>query len=168
MSFEPDQIEIKEAKYEQFHEIWPIFHQVIQSAESYPYYPEIMEDEARDIWFAHNAKVYIAYLNSKPVATRYIIPNKPGLGSHVANTGVMIDKAYRAQGIGKLMMKFAIEKSIELGFKALQLNLVVVNNHASIKICKDYGFKVIGTLPKAFYYKQREYVDAFVMYKELS
>ena len=80
----------------------------------------------------------------------------------------IIGKAYRSQGLGKLMMKFAIEKSIELGFKALQLNLVVVNNHASIKICKDYGFKVIGTLPKAFYYKQREYVDAFVMYKELS
>lgn len=142
---------IKEANENQFSEIWHIFQEVIKDADSYPYLPDISFDEAKKLWFAPNAKVYIAYLNDEPVATRYIVPNKVGLGSHVANTGVMIDKQYRGQGLGKQMMEFALSKTKELGYKAIQLNLVVVTNKASIKICQEYGFEIIGTLPKAFH-----------------
>src|SRR5262249_29959328 len=125
------------------------------------------EEEARGFWFAPGARVYIAYLDDQPVASRYIVPNKPGLGSHVAGMGVIIDKRYRRQGLGKRMMEFGIQKTRELGFKAIQLNLVVSTNAASIRICKEYGFEIIGTLPKAFHYKQEKYVDAYVMYKVL-
>ena len=160
-------LEIKEVPESHFDKIWPIFQEVVQEADSYPYSPDITKEEAKKLWFSPNAHVYIAYLDGKPVATRYIVPNKVGLGSHVANTGVMIDKKYRGCGIGKSMMEFGIKKAKELGFKAIQLNLVVCNNTASIKICQKYGFEIIGTLPKAFHYKQKEYVDAYVMYKSL-
>lgn len=140
---------------------------MVQDADTYPYPPNINKEEAKKLWFAKDARVYIAYLDGKPVATRYIAPNKVGLGSHVANTGVMIDKSYRGKGLGKQMMEFGINKARELGFKAIQVNLVVCTNTASIKICQKYGFEIIGTLPKAFYYKQEKYVDAYVMYKML-
>ena len=161
------EIIIKEASENQFDEIWPIFHEVVQGEDTYPYPPNITKEEAKKLWFAKDAHVYIAYLDDKPVATRYIVPNKVGLGSHVANTGVMIDKTCRGKGLGKQMMEFAINKARELGFKAIQVNLVVCTNTASIKICQKYGFEIIGTLPKAFYYKQKEYVDAYIMYKIL-
>lgn len=160
-------LDIREARPDQFDEIWHIFQEVVKDAESYPYPPDISFEEAQALWFAFKAKVYIAYLDSVPVATRYIIPNKVGLGSHVANTGVMIDRRYRGQGLGKQMMEFAIKQAKELGYRAIQLNLVVVNNEASIKICKQFGFKIIGTLPGAFHYQQKEYVDALVMFKDL-
>ncbi|MBI3590911.1 MAG: GNAT family N-acetyltransferase [Candidatus Melainabacteria bacterium] len=162
-----EEIIIKEVSENQFDQIWPIFHEVIQDADTYPYLPCTTKEEAKKLWFTKDAHVYIAYLDGKPVATRYIVPNKAGLGSHVANTGVMIDKEYRGKGLGKQMMEFAINKTRELGFKAIQVNLVVCTNTASIKICQKYGFEIIGTLPKAFYYKQKEYVDAYVMYKLL-
>lgn len=160
-------LEIKEAKPEDFDFVWHIFQDVVKDADTYPYAPDISLEEARKLWFANNGKIYIAYLDGVPVATRYICDNKPGLGSHVANTGVMIDRNYRGHGLGKEMNDFAITKARELGYKAIQLNLVVVNNHASIKICRASGFEIIGTLPGAFYYKQSEYVDAYVMYKQL-
>lgn len=65
------------------------------------------------------------------------------------------------------MLEFALVKAKELGFKALQLNLVVTTNQASIKLCKDFGFEIIGTIPNAFFYKKEKYVDAFVMYRSL-
>ena len=47
------------------------------------------------------AHVYNAYVGDVLVASRYIVPNKPGLGAHVCNTGVIIDKAWRGKGFGK-------------------------------------------------------------------
>ncbi len=94
-------LEIKEANENQFQEIWHIFQDVVKDADTYPYPPDVSFEDAKKLWFAPNAKVYIAYLDGKPVATRYIVPNKVGLGSHVANTGVMVDKHYRGQGLGK-------------------------------------------------------------------
>lgn len=158
---------IKEVSEDHFDEIWPIFQEVVKDADSYPYSPDITKEEAKKLWFSSAAHVYIAYLDSKPVATRYIVPNKPGLSSHIANTGVMIDKKYRGQGLGKSMMEFAIKKAKELGFKAIQVNLVVSTNIASIKICQKYGFKIIGIIPKAFHYKREKYIDAYIMFLDL-
>lgn len=160
-------LEIKEIKKENFDEIWHIFQDVVKDADSYPYAPDISKEEARELWFSPHSHVYVAYLDNIPVATRYIMPNKPGLGSHVANTGVMIDKHYRGLGLGNKMMEFAIEKSKELGFKGIQLNLVVCTNQASLKICKKYGFEIIGKIPGGFFFKKEKYVDAYVMYKDL-
>ena len=152
---------------DQFDEVWPIFEEVAKDADTYPYLPNISKDEEKAQWFAPHAKVFIAYDEGKPIATRYIIPNKSGLGNHVCNMGVMIDKNYRGQGVGRAMMEFGINKAKELGFRAIQLNLVVCTNLASIKLCEQYGFVKIGTLPGAFFYKQEKYIDAFVMYKKL-
>ena len=160
-------LEIKEIKENQFDEIWPIFQDVVRDADSYPYPPDITKEEAKKLWFSPNTHVYVAYLDDKPVATRYIVPNKIGPASHIANTGVMIDKNYRGRGLGKTMMEFGIKKTKELGYKAIQLNLVLCTNIASIKICKEYGFEIVGTIPNAFYYKNEKYVDAYIMHNAL-
>lgn len=160
-------LNIQEVGKEKFDEIWTIFHDVIKEEDTYPYLPNITKEEAKDLWFAPGAHVYIAYLNGKAVASRYIVPNKAGLGSHIANIGVIVDKNSRGKGIGKSMMGFALEKTKELGFKAILLNYVVSTNTSSIEICKKYGFEIIGTIPKAFFYKQEKYVDVYIMYKPL-
>ena len=160
-------LDIKEVTSDQFDEIWHIFKEVIQGEDTYPYPADISKDEARQLWFAPGANVYHAYLDDVAIATRYIVPNKVGLGSHVCNTGVMIDKAYRGKGYGKILNDFAIKQAKELGYKAIQLNLVVATNEASIKICKRNGFEIVGVLPDAFFYKHESYVDAYVMFRTL-
>ncbi|MDJ0624758.1 MAG: GNAT family N-acetyltransferase [Candidatus Caenarcaniphilales bacterium] len=163
-----ENFEIKLSTEKQFDEIWHIFHDVVQEADTYPYPPDIKKEEAKKLWYTADSQVYIAYIKGTPVATRYIRPNKVGLGSHIANTGVMIDKNYRGHGLGRKMMEFAIDEAKNLGYKAIQLNLVVSTNIASITICKTTGFEIIGKIPNAFHYKQKKYVDAYVMYKELN
>jgi len=160
-------LDIKEVTPDHFDEIWHIFREVIQAEDTYPYPANITKEEARSLWFAPGAKVYHAYLDGVPIATRYIVPNKPGLASHVCNTGVMIDKNYRGKGYGKILNEFAIKKAKELGYKAIQLNLVVATNEVSIKICKQNGFEIIGLLPGAFFYKRERYADAYVMFRKL-
>jgi RimJ/RimL family protein N-acetyltransferase len=95
------------------------------------------------------------------------VPNKIGLGGHVCNTGVMIGRAWRGRGYGQEMSDFGISKAKELGYRAIQLNLVVTTNTASIAINKRNGFEIVGTLKGAFFYKRERYVDAYVMYKLL-
>ena len=160
-------LDIQEVGEEKFDEIWSIFHDVIKEEDTYPYPANITKEEAKKLWFAPGAHVYIAYLKDKAVASRYIVPNKAGLGSHIANIGVIVDRNCRGKGIGKLMMEFALKKTKELGFKAILLNYVVSTNTSSINICKKYGFEIIGTIPKAFFYKQEKYVDAHIMYRSL-
>ena len=160
-------LDIREVTPSQFDEIWPIFQEVIRGEDTYPYPADISKEDARSLWFSPGARVYHAYLDRVPIATRYIVPNKPGLASHICNTGVMIGKAYRGKGYGKIMNEFAITKARELGYKAIQLNLVVATNTASITICTQHGFEIIGTLPEAFFYKRQLYVDAYVMLRKL-
>ena len=160
-------LEIKEIGPDRFHEIWPIFKEVIRLEDSYPYPAEISEDEARSLWFAPQARVYNGYFDGEAIATRYIVPNKPGLGSHICNTGVMIAETHRGKGFGKLMNDFVIGKARELGFKGIQLNLVVSTNAASLHICRQNGFEIIGTIPGGFFYKRERYVDAYVMFRPL-
>ena len=50
----------------------------------------------------------------------------------------------------------------------MQFNLVVATNEGAIHLWKKLGFSVIGTLPGAFNSKSAGYVDANVMYKELT
>jgi hypothetical protein len=55
----------------------------------------------------------------------------------------------------------------QLGFRAIQFNLVVSTNTAGIRCWKRNGFQVVGILPGAFRHKQLGYIDAMVMFQGL-
>jgi ribosomal protein S18 acetylase RimI-like enzyme len=55
----------------------------------------------------------------------------------------------------------------QLGFRAMQFNLVVSTNTAGIRCWKRNGFQIIGTLPEAFHHQRLGYVDALVMLQQL-
>ena len=162
-----DKLEFCEVTAEKFNEIWPMYQEILRAGETMASPMDSNFEQGRAAWFAPKARVFYAYLNGICVASRYIAPNKPGLGSHVANMGVMIDRKFRGRGFGRQMMAFGIKKARELGYRAIQLNLVVSTNTASIKICKEFGFEIIGELPEAFHWRGERYVDAFVMFKTL-
>jgi ribosomal protein S18 acetylase RimI-like enzyme len=59
-------------------------------------------------------------------------------------------------------------EAVAMGFRAMQFNLVVATNERAIRLWKRLGFAVVGTLPRAFRHLRLGYVDALVMFKELS
>ena len=65
------------------------------------------------------------------------------------------------------MCEHSQREAITQGFRAMQYNLVVSTNEAAVRPWKKQGFDVIGTLPDAFQHQRLDFVDAYVMFKQL-
>jgi RimJ/RimL family protein N-acetyltransferase len=147
--------------------LWAIIGPILKAGETYPQHPETIEAAAKSWWIDSHRAVYVAELQGEVVGTYYLTDNKPGLGSHVANAGYMVGPAARGRGVGRAMGEHSLGAAKELGYLALQFNLVVVTNEASIRIWDALGFTRVGTLPKAFRDQKGGFIDALVMYKWL-
>jgi GNAT superfamily N-acetyltransferase len=147
--------------------IWKIFRSVIKGGDTYAFSPELDEESAQRIWFATGAQVFVAEREGQVAGTFFVKPNQPGLGSHVANAGFMVDPRLHGAGIGRAMGEFALAWAREQGYRAMQFNFVVSTNTGAVALWKKLGFAIIGTIPKGFRHAQLGYVDVYVMYREL-
>ncbi len=87
------EVTLLEASSSDWDIIWPIFQEVVADEDTFLYPADIGKDAAFQVWFQPGARVCNAFVGHELVASRYIVPNKPGLGSHVCNVGVIIAKA---------------------------------------------------------------------------
>ena len=162
-------MEIRKYQETDWSQVWPIIKKVFRAGETYAFTPEITEQEAHNIWVELPQKTYVVTdQNNIILGTYYIKPNQPGLGSHVCNCGYIVSENVRSKGIASIMCEHSQKKAVNLGFRAMQYNLVVSTNEGAIRLWKKFGFQVIGTLPKAFNSKSAGYVDALIMYKQLT
>ena len=147
---------------------WRIIVPVFRAGESYPFAPDITEEDAYKVWIELPSATYVAVDKGNEIlGTYYIKPNQPALGAHVCNCGYIVSENARGKGIASEMCEHSQREAITLGFKSMQYNLVVSTNETAIHLWKRHGFEVIGTLPEAFRHPQLGFVDAFVMYKKL-
>jgi L-amino acid N-acyltransferase YncA len=65
------------------------------------------------------------------------------------------------------MCEHSLAEARSLGFRAMQFNFVVSTNEAALHLWKEFGFDVVGTLPRAFRHPQKGYVDVYVMFRSL-
>jgi L-amino acid N-acyltransferase YncA len=101
------------------------------------------------------------------VGTFAIRPNKPGLGDHVANAGYMVHKDYRERGIAQTMCNYSLKEAKKQGYDAMQFNFVVASNTLSVALWQKMGFKIVGTVPKAFRHRKLGPTDLHIMYRSL-
>lgn len=149
--------------------VWAIIETVIRGGQSYPYARDMTATEARRMWFEIPAATYVAEDGDGCLlGTYYIKPNQPTLGAHVANCGYIVAESARGQGVARQMCEHSQSEAIRLGYRAMQYNLVVSTNTAGVHLWKKMGFTIIGTLPGAFDHALHGFVDAHVMYKQLS
>jgi L-amino acid N-acyltransferase YncA len=160
-------LEIRLAGKKDYESVWPIIHEVFQKGDTYAFSPDITKEEAFNIWMDAPRATYIAISDGKITGTYYIKANQPELGAHVCNAGYIVNAASRGQGIGRAMCEHSLGEARMLGFKAMQYNLVVATNIKAIKLWINCGFKIIGTLPKAFNHFEEGLVDAIIMYQWL-
>jgi len=161
-------LNIREASKEDFKFIWPIFQEVVSAGDTYAFDPEISKMEAYRHWMEIPAKTFVAEDAGKILGTYYIKRNQSGPGSHVCNCGYMVTRQARGQGLATSMCEHSQFVALELGFKAMQFNLVVETNLDAVRLWQKLGFDIVGTIPKAFLHPDRGYVRAHVMYKLLS
>jgi L-amino acid N-acyltransferase YncA len=147
--------------------IWKIFRSVVQRGDTYAFSPDLDEQSGLKSWYSAGAKVFVAEANGTVVGTFFIKPNQPGLGSHVANAGFMVDPEAHRGGIGRTMAEYALVWAKEQGYHAMQFNFVVSTNLGAVALWKKLGFITIGTVPKGFRHVQQGYVDVYIMHREL-
>lgn len=160
-------MEIREASATDFENIWPILKDVISTGDSYLYPADTNKEQGFKYWMSEPTKIYVAVENNIILGTYKLQPNNIGRGNHVCNCGYMVSKAARGRGIAASLCKHSQVIAKELGFKAMQFNMVVSTNKPAVALWQKLGFTIVGTIPRVFNHKEFGYVDGHVMHKWL-
>ena len=148
--------------------VYQLFQAVIDEKIYFPYDHHTTRAEIESSWVNLKYLVYVAEMEGGEIAGAYIVKaNQAGYGKHVANAAYMVDSRYRGQGIGRKLGEHSLKSAKAAGFHSMQYNLVVSTNQGAIKVWKDIGFEIIGTIPEGFWHYELGYVDAHVMYRRL-
>ncbi|WP_347259698.1 GNAT family N-acetyltransferase [Rudaea sp.] len=160
-------LEIREIGADQFDLVWPIFHAVVAAGDTYSYAPDTGFEEARALWTSAPTRCFVALIDGRPAGCYMLKPNQPGLGSHVANAGYMVAAHARGQGLAGKLCEHSLATARAAGFLAMQFNFVVGTNEVAVNLWQKHGFRIVGTVPKAFRHAQRGLVDIHVMHRIL-
>ncbi len=147
--------------------IWRIFHAVVAGGDTYPFLPDTPRDHAVDYFLGPGIVSRVIEDGGRIIGIYKLIPNQPGLGSHVANASFMVDPSAQGRGAGRAMGEHCLDEARKAGYQAMQFNFVVSTNTAGVALWKRLGFEIVGTLPKAFRHRRLGDVDAYVMYRML-
>ncbi|MCP3939152.1 MAG: GNAT family N-acetyltransferase [Actinomycetia bacterium] len=146
-----------------------IARQLVDSADTYTFDADI-DDEALWQYFSPivEGRGYVAELTGQVCGTFAIRPNQPGPGSHVANASFAVGSTARGHGVGRTMGEAALNIAAELGYRAMQFNIVVSTNEAAVRLWSSLGFEIVGTVPEGFRRPTGEYVDYYLMNRSLA
>ena len=147
--------------------IWDIFHEIVATGDTYAFDPKMSREEALAYWFRADTHTYVAEQGRQIVGTYILKPNQAGAGSHVANAAFMVASNTRGLGVGRKMAEHSLREARRLGFRAMQFNFVISTNTSAIHLWEQLGFKIVGTLPRAFRHPKEGYVDVYVMFRSL-
>jgi GNAT superfamily N-acetyltransferase len=92
--------------------------------------------------------------------------NRPGPGAHIATASFMVAPGSRGRGVGTALCEDALAWARAAGFAGMQFNAVVETNTAAVRLYERLGFRVLGTVPRAFEHPTRGRVGLHLMYQE--
>ena len=159
---------IRDADNQDAEAIWQIFQAVVAGGDTYVFAPDTPREEALAYWFSPTTRTYVAAIASRVVGTYILRPNRPGLGSHVANAAFMVSPDARGLGVGRTMGEHCLAEARGLGYRAMLFNFVVSTNQPAVHLWEQLGFRIVGTLPGAFRHSSQGFVDAYVMFRSLA
>ena len=149
--------------------VWEILRDANAGGDTFAFAPETPEAEMRRLWVDGAFRTYVACADEGSILGTYMLkPNQPGLGSHVCNAGYAVASHARGRGIAAAMCEHSQSEAIAAGFRSMQFNIVVATNEPAVHLWRKLGFAIVGTLPGAFRHARLGYVDAFVMFKQLT
>ncbi|MTH66412.1 GNAT family N-acetyltransferase [Paracoccus shanxieyensis] len=148
--------------------IWDILQPVYRAGETYCIPRDISRADALADWFAAPFTAFVAEAESRVLGTSHVGMNRPGPASHVANASFATHPDARGRGIARALVGHAKDWAREQGFRAMQFNFVVSTNADAVHSWQKAGFDIVGRLPGAFLHPQHGYVDALVMFHDLT
>jgi ribosomal protein S18 acetylase RimI-like enzyme len=161
-------VEIRPYSEADWKALWPMLKATIQAGDTYVFAPDSTEQQIHHAWVEVPARTFVACDAAGAVLGTYFIKaNQPGLGSHVSNCGYIVAPPAQGRGIASLMCQHSQAQAVELGFRAMQYNMVVSTNERAVRLWQHLGFSIVGRLPGAFNHQRLGFVDGIVMYKQL-
>jgi ribosomal protein S18 acetylase RimI-like enzyme len=149
--------------------VWLILQTTFAAGDTYTFSPQSTETEIHKAWVELPTATFVACNEAGNILGTYFIkPNQPGLGAHVCNCGYVVSTAAQGQGIASQMCEHSQKLAVEMGFRAMQFNFVVSTNTGAVRLWQKLGFEIVGTLPEVFQHQKLGFVDALVMFKNLS
>ena len=148
--------------------IWTILEPVYRAGETYCIPRDISRDAALADWFAAPFTAFVAELDGRVLGTSHVGRNRPGPASHVANASFATHPDARGKGIARALVTHAKDWARDQGFRAMQFNFVVSTNADAVHSWQKAGFDIVGRLPGAFLHPTQGYVDALVMFHDLT
>jgi RimJ/RimL family protein N-acetyltransferase len=161
---------VREVADDDWPAVWSFFRGIVAAGETFPYDPDMSEQEARAMWFLEPpARTVVAVGEDGAVAgTANMYANRPGGGSHVASGSLMVNPARWGTGVGRALAEDMIAWARAIGFRAIQFNAVVEGNERAERLYRSLGFEIVGTVPEGFHHPTRGYVGLHVMYLRLA
>lgn len=160
---------IRQYQPEDWPGLWSMLRATFDAGDTYVFAPGSTEAEIHRIWVEVPLATYVVAASDGSILGSYHLkPNQPGLGSHVCNCAYVVATEARGRGIATTMCEHSQDEARTLGFRAMQFNLVVATNERAVRLWQALGFGIVGTLPGAFRHTRLGYVDAFVMFKQLT
>ncbi len=161
-------ITIRPATHADHDAIWRILEPIYRAGKTYCIPRDISRQAALDDWFASPFSVFVAELDGQILGTSHVGQNRPGGGAHVANAGFATAPQARGRGVARALANHATQWAQGQGFRAMQFNFVVATNEDAVHLWTKIGFSVVGRLPGAFSHPEYGYVDALIMYRDLT
>ena len=161
-------MEIREARHEDWSQIWPFFRDIVADGETYAYPDDLTAEQAEALWnLGHRATAVVAVDGEQVLGAATIGPNRPGRGSHVATASFMVSPAARGRGVGRYLGEYAIRWATDAGYHAMQFNAVVDTNVTAVRLWETLGFETVGIVPESFDSRTHGLVGLRVMYRRL-
>ena len=161
-------MEIRAARAADDSAIWTELEPIIRAGEAYALPRDWSRDAALAYWHAPGHEVFVAEDAGAIVGTYFLCANRLGGGAHVANAGYATAQDTQGKGVARAMCEHSMIHARERGFRAMQFNFVIATNTRAVALWQKMGFSIAGTLPGAFDHPTAGYVDALVMYRNLS
>jgi ribosomal protein S18 acetylase RimI-like enzyme len=148
--------------------IWAILEPVFRLGETYTQPRDMSKEQALAYWFSSEKEAFVLEDGGVVLGTYFLKANQQGGGAHVANCGYVTAPAAQGRGIARQMCLHSLEQARERGFRAMQFNFVVSTNERAVKLWTSLGFEIVGRLPLAFEHPTMGFVDALVMFRQIT
>ena len=160
-------ITVRTAAPDDWPAIWSMLRDTVRAGTTYAIDRDIGEDAARAYWLETPARCCVARIEGRIVGTFYIRTNAGGGGAHVCNCGYVTDADARGRGVAESMCRASQDIARDLGYRAMQFNMVLTSNVGAVRLWHRLGFATVGTVPRVFDHPDLGLVDGHVMFRWL-
>ncbi len=134
-----------------------IWNEVVEAGDAFPQ-EETLDEKTGAAFFAAQSRTAVAEDEEGNILGLYILhPNNVGRCSHIANASYAVASSSRGRHAGEALVLDSLREGRELGFRILQFNAVVENNHGARHLYERLGFRQLGTIPGGFRRKDGGY-----------